>query len=89
MKKIKIMLIAMAVLSIVGGTLAFRAKKSGFCAYTASEPGPCAFLNDGFKTTSSPSPGYVLTYATSVEKDGSCPDATLMDCSNLTYIKPE
>jgi hypothetical protein len=49
MKKAKVMLTAIAVMAVVGGALAFKAKKFGSTIYcTDSATGVCKFEKSGF-----------------------------------------
>ena len=56
MKTVKIMLTAIAVFAVVGGALAFKAKKSSFVIYTTTTPGEgalCPNRTPNFTTAAS------------------------------------
>ena len=89
MKKIKIMLTAITVLAVVGGALAFKAKKiDGVCLYTSSQSGACAFSHENFTTTTEVIGSQV--YATTKDLiEGDCPSISGVNCNLLTYTKGE
>ena len=81
MKKIKIMLAAIAVLAVVGGALAFKAKKGKvvYCT-TVNEPVKCTFPLDNYTTE------FVNT--TDKILDIECSDVTTSECPATTiYFK--
>jgi len=50
MKKVKIMLTAITVFAIIGGALAFKAKKFNTSIYCTDGISTCSILKDGFST---------------------------------------
>lgn len=78
MKKVKVMLTAIAILAVLGGALAFKAKKFGSTIYC---PGPtttyCLVPYDGFTTTNT---GSTLVHCTIQPVNAVC---------NQTYSKVE
>jgi hypothetical protein len=75
MKKIKIMLAAIAVFAVVGGALAFKAKTPGVLWYTNGTLGQCVVSSTTYTTTIVDSP--IETYASTTS--GACDIISLTD----------
>jgi hypothetical protein len=66
MKKVKIMLMSLLVLAVVGGALAFKAKKSSQCVFSTSSGSICTFIT-AITTTSNA--GTAVSVKTLLESD--------------------
>jgi hypothetical protein len=85
MKKMKIMLLSFALLAIVGGALAFRAKTTiAYCTAEVEESGPACKINSVnkacpnriFLTTAAGTPRFTYCYTTPVAGRTDCLDAS-------------
>ena len=68
MKKVKFMLMSLALIAVVGGALAFKAKMSSgnFCSIqpfhdAVADTYYCTYNSNGIKTTDCGNPGHALT----------------------------
>ena len=78
MKKVKIMLSAVAVIAIVSGALAFKSNKfNTYAVYTTTSQGTCGTTLGHFKDGNSTDP----LYYTSTVSGG--------NCQNAIRVKPE
>jgi hypothetical protein len=76
MKRAKIMLMAIALVGIVGGALAFKASKisvTSFYCSTTAPGGPTLCLPGHYSTAVNGNPIPVTLYLTKVTTTGSCP----------------
>jgi hypothetical protein len=78
MKKAKMMLIAIVVLAVAGGIMAFKSQKFGFIIYTPDANGICDVALLDHYTTDSPFANGVIVWSASL-------NSTTTTC-DLTYV---
>jgi hypothetical protein len=86
MKKFKVMLMSLALIAVVSGALAFKAKTRAFCVLqttgtTCSTSDDCTTRLTGKKTTT----GSGTKYCTTTD-DGSCSSAKCSSAAPVTLI---
>ena len=89
MKRIKVMLTAIAVLAVVGGALAFKAQKFALkkiCIGTSPAKADCQILKTSWTTTTVANETF--SYYTQVANNATNCDA-VVECPTQTYLKPE
>lgn len=77
MKKLKLMFAGIALITLVGGALAFKAKSSYgsviWITYTFKDGSKCSIHIFNFQTTTVPNPAIpTLYYYTTLDNDGTC-----------------
>lgn len=83
MKKAKVILSAIAVLAVVGGALAFKAKSQNYCLFTKT--GEFALSCPSRAVIETTEAGSAVKWATTVQKIGNCPAEVSPEKCTFTF----
>ena len=92
MKQVKIMLMAVLVMAVVGGALAFKAKKANFCLYTTALGAPqsaqCALVKQITTTSGANNAKAFITPSDFICADHEVGELTDCNATVRTTVEP-